>query len=70
MSYETINVAHGGKSWGVSVVGEHDVRSHHFTKEAAVYTGRALAVRMSGELVIHDTDGEVARRESYVPDLS
>jgi hypothetical protein len=42
--------------------------THHFTKDAASYTGRSLAKRMSVELIIHDTDGSIGRRESYAND--
>jgi len=68
MTRTAVHVVFSNPRWRV----EHldSVHTHHFTKDAASYTGRALAKRMSAELIIHDTDGGIGGRESYAKDAT
>jgi len=70
MTETSVHVVYNDPSWKV----EHEgtTRSHHYTKDAAEYTGRSLAKQMNAELIVHSMDGAIAHRESYTdgPELA
>lgn len=53
--------------WTVEREGFESPLSAHGTQSGAERTGRALAQREQGRVVVHDFDGAVIRDDSFVP---
>lgn len=53
------------RGWDVKRGGAARASSHHRTKQEAINAGRAMSRREGGELIIHNRDGRIARRDGH-----
>ncbi|MGI8641289.1 MAG: DUF2188 domain-containing protein [Pyrinomonadaceae bacterium] len=63
-SYQVVARSNG--EWSVKKVGATRATKTFSTKEGAITTARELVTKSGGgELIIHEKDGRVSRRDSY-----
>lgn len=60
-----IHVVHKNDSWAIEEEGQDTVMSIHDTKEEAVNAARDIARKNKVELIIHNLNGRISRRNSY-----
>lgn len=57
-------VPHDG-GWAVKGAGNSKATSIHSTKQSAVDAARGIATNQKSELVIHNKDGRIAKKDSH-----
>lgn len=57
MDNSLVHVVYELERWSVSPPHEEAARSHHATRDAACHVGRALAMQLDTDLVVHEPDG-------------
>lgn len=62
---KSIHVVPSSGNWSVKQGGIERPISRHNTKQEAVNSGREVSRAQGGELVIHNRDGRIARKDSH-----
>lgn len=70
MSKTVFHVVRGPRGWSVRKAGAARASSIHRTQAEAIAAATAIARRQRTKLYIHDRDGRIRERNSYVGDLS
>ena len=68
MATPAIHTVPASGRWENKRAGEDTALSRHETKQEAVETGRAQAMRDHAEHIIHKEDGTIGERNSYGSD--